>query len=155
MKKWSGVCAIPNPWQIWDGRPIGKRKSLPGSSTEGAMEKFFSPSSVLPPMLGRKIEGVSTGFHYVSEKPGYAQAYLQPEILRRLGAKKSRVLDIGCGNGAMAAGLAVVVSDIPEWKKLYVSGNYHDSGKGYRIWDTGSQSIRSAGSRSAAGWIGC
>ena len=48
----------------------------------------------------------STGFHYVSEKPGYAQAYLQPEILRRLGAKKSRVLDIGCGNGAMAAGLS-------------------------------------------------
>ena len=48
----------------------------------------------------------STGFHYVSEKPGYAQAYLQPEILRRLGAKKSRVLYIGCGNGAMAAGLS-------------------------------------------------
>ena len=38
---------------------------------------------------------------------------------------------------AMARGLAVVVSDIPEWKKLYLPGNNHDSGKGYWISDMG------------------
>ena len=38
---------------------------------------------------------------------------------------------------AMARGLAVVVSDIPDWKKLYLPGNNHDSGKGYWISDMG------------------
>jgi 2-polyprenyl-3-methyl-5-hydroxy-6-metoxy-1,4-benzoquinol methylase len=44
----------------------------------------------------------STGFNYSSEKPGYAQDYLRPEIIRLLGPEKQKVLDIGCGNGAMA-----------------------------------------------------
>ena len=38
---------------------------------------------------------------------------------------------------AMARGLAVVISDIPDWKKLYLPGNNHESGKGYRISDMG------------------
>ena len=38
---------------------------------------------------------------------------------------------------AMARGLAVVVSDIPEWKKLYLPGDNHEGGKGYRISDMG------------------
>jgi len=38
---------------------------------------------------------------------------------------------------AMARGLAVVVSDIPDWKKLYLPGENHDSGKGYWISDMG------------------
>ena len=38
---------------------------------------------------------------------------------------------------ATARGLAVVVSDIPEWKKLYLPGNNHASGKGYWISDMG------------------
>ena len=45
---------------------------------------------------------MNTGFHYFSSKPGYAQSYLQPEIIRLIGAHKCKVLDIGCGNGAMA-----------------------------------------------------
>jgi glycosyltransferase involved in cell wall biosynthesis len=38
---------------------------------------------------------------------------------------------------AMARGLAVVVSDIPEWKNLYLPGNNREGGKEYRISDIG------------------
>ena len=38
---------------------------------------------------------------------------------------------------AMARGLAVVVSDIPEWKKLYLPGDNHMGGKGCWISDIG------------------
>ena len=47
-----------------------------------------------------------TGFHYSSLQPGYAQRYLETEILRLLRSEKRKVLDIGCGNGALAAVLS-------------------------------------------------
>jgi glycosyltransferase involved in cell wall biosynthesis len=37
----------------------------------------------------------------------------------------------------MARGLAVVVSDIPDWKRLYLPGDNHENGKGYWISDMG------------------
>lgn len=43
-----------------------------------------------------------TSFHYASEKPGYAQDYLQPEFVRWLGSEKQKILEIGCDNGAVA-----------------------------------------------------
>lgn len=48
------------------------------------------------------MKSQETGFQYQSEKPGYAQQYLEPEIIRLLGSEKQKILDIGCGNGAMA-----------------------------------------------------
>jgi glycosyltransferase involved in cell wall biosynthesis len=38
---------------------------------------------------------------------------------------------------AMARGLAVVVSDIPDWKRLYLPRDNHEGGKGYWISDMG------------------
>jgi glycosyltransferase involved in cell wall biosynthesis len=38
---------------------------------------------------------------------------------------------------AMARGLAVVVSDIPDWKRLYLPGENHNCGKEYWISDVG------------------
>jgi SAM-dependent methyltransferase len=49
---------------------------------------------------------IETGFRYESHRPGYAQSYLEPEILGRLGTSKCKILDIGCGNGALATALA-------------------------------------------------
>jgi len=38
---------------------------------------------------------------------------------------------------AMGRGLAVVISDIPDWKKLYLPGENREGGKGYWISDMG------------------
>ena len=66
------------------------------------------------------------------------------EVALCLMPKKSTDLNlksmVGASNkpfDAMARGLAVLVSDIPDWKKLYLPGNNHEGGKGYWISDMG------------------
>jgi len=44
------------------------------------------------------------GFNYRDEKPGGAQRYIIPALLKLLKEYRiqERILDIGCGNGSMA-----------------------------------------------------
>lgn len=78
-----------------------------------------------------------TGFNYLSEKPGYAQKYLQPEIMRLIGSKKQKILDIGCGNGAMATVLSKLGHEVYgcDWDQAGVALANQDYPGRFVQWD--------------------
>lgn len=44
----------------------------------------------------------NTGFNYTGFAPGYATKYVLPKLLPLISGDRKKILDIGCGNGAVA-----------------------------------------------------